>query len=311
MDEVAARSGRKSLTPAVSLIVPAYNEAGRLAETLPRLKAEYSAATGYEVIVVDDGSSDGTTEVIRAHLPGWAGATLLRMPWNQGKGNAIKAGVGVASGDRLVFMDADLSADLGGLPRLIAALDNADVALGSRAIAGSRVGYGRQHSLRQMQSKFFNGVACSMANVVASDTQCGFKAFRAEAGKLLFHLCEGKRFAFDVEVIALAQLLNLRITEVPVQWIESKGTTVRPVRDPILMIRDLVRTRRRCVRLEKLVGRRVADTSVPLPRDAWAHRIVGDPATIDVTFEEVSEVLLDDVARSQGNGAPTRETAAG
>jgi glycosyltransferase involved in cell wall biosynthesis len=309
MDDVA-RTGRRPGTPAVSLIVPAYNEAGRLAETLPRLKADYNATTGYEVIFVDDGSRDGTAEVIRAHLPGWAGATLLRMPWNQGKGNAIKAGVGVASGERLVFMDADLSTDLGGLPRLIKALDNADVALGSRAIAGSRVGYGRQHSLRHLQSKFFNGVACSMANVVASDTQCGFKAFRAEAGKLLFHLCEGKRFAFDVEVIALAQLLNLRITEVPVQWIESKGTTVRPVRDPILMVRDLIKTRRRCVRLEKVVGRQVSEASQPLPPEAWAHRI-SDPNSIDVIFEEVADVLLEDVARSQGNGAPSRESTTG
>jgi glycosyltransferase involved in cell wall biosynthesis len=309
MDDVA-RTGRRPGTPAVSLIVPAYNEAGRLAETLPRLKADYNATTGFEVIFVDDGSRDGTAEVIRAHLPGWAGATLLRMPWNQGKGNAIKAGVGVASGERLVFMDADLSTDLGGLPRLIKALDNADVALGSRAIAGSRVGYGRQHSLRHLQSKFFNGVACSMANVVASDTQCGFKAFRAEAGKLLFHLCEGKRFAFDVEVIALAQLLNLRITEVPVQWIESKGTTVRPVRDPILMVRDLIKTRRRCVRLEKVVGRQVSEASQPLPPEAWAHRI-SDPNSIDVIFEEVADVLLEDVARSQGNGAPSRESTTG
>ncbi len=305
-----ARSGPRVERPAVSLIVPAYNEAGRLAETLPRLKREYNAATGYEVIFVDDGSRDGTAEVIRAHLPGWAGATLLRMPWNQGKGNAVKAGVGVAAGDRLVFMDADLSTDLAGLPRLIRALDNADVALGSRAIAGSRVGYGRQHSLRHLQSKFFNSVACSMSGVVASDTQCGFKAFRAEAGKLLFHLCEGKRFAFDVEVIALAQLLNLRITEVPVQWIESKGTTVRPVRDPILMMRDLLKTRRRCHHLEKVVGRRVAEASQPLTPEAWAHRI-SDPNSIDVIFEEVADVLLEDVARSQGSGDPTREPSTG
>ena len=145
-----------------------------------------------------------------------------------------------------------------------------------------------------------------MTNVVASDTQCGFKAFRAEAGKLLFHLCEGKGFAFDVEVLALAQLLDLRITEVPIQWVESQGTTVRPVRDPILMIRDLMRTRRRCVRLEKLVGRRVADTSLPLPRDAWAHRIVGDPDTVDVTFDEVSEIAPRRGRRARSRTGPRR-----
>ena len=121
-----------------------------------------------------------------------------------------------------------------------------------------------------------------MVNVVASDTQCGFKAFRAPAGKLLFHLSEAKGFAFDVEVLALAQLLGFRIVEVPVEWVEAKGTTVRPIRDPLLMMRDLMRTRRRCQRLEKLFGRYVWEVA-EAPRirafgdsldelaAAWAH----------------------------------------
>jgi glycosyltransferase involved in cell wall biosynthesis len=298
--------------PMVSLIVPAYNEAGRLAHTLPRLRSEFTLDRGFEVIIVDDGSTDGTSELVESQLADWPGCTLLRMPWNQGKGSAIKAGVGISSGDRIAFMDADLSAELSDLPRLLAALDDADVSLGSRSIAGSRVSYGRSRSLRKLQSKFFNGVACAMANVVASDTQCGFKAFRADAAKLLFHLCEGKGFAFDVEVIALAQLLGLRIAEVPIQWVESEGTTIRPVRDPLIMIRDLVRTRRRCVRLETLMGRRVEEASAPLPAPAhWAHRIVGGTVTellVDVTIDgsERSEI-----SRALGTGSPARGSAAG
>jgi len=144
---------------------------------------------------------------------------------------------------------------------LLAALDNADVALGSRSIAGSRVEY--QQPMRQFQSKFFNSLACVLTQVVASDTQCGFKAFRADAGKLLFHLCEGKGFAFDVEVIALAQLLDLRIVEVPIRWVDVSGTTVRMVRDPIAMLRDVMRTRQRCLRIEKQFGRRVEDSTHP------------------------------------------------
>jgi hypothetical protein len=171
----------------------------------------------------------------------------------------VKVGVGAARGERIVFMDADLSADLECLPALLGALDTADVALGSRSIAGSRVEY--QQPMRQFQSKFFNSVACVLTQVVASDTQCGFKAFRADAGKLLFHLCEGKGFAFDIEVLALAQLLDLRIVEVPIRWVDVSGSSVRMVRDPLFMLRDVMRTRQRCLRIEKQFGRRIQQST--------------------------------------------------
>ena len=144
----------------------------------------------------------------------------------------MKAGVGMAQGERFVFMDADLSADIADLPRLLAALDNADVALGSRSIAGSRIEY--QQPMRQFQRQVLQqrGVRASL-KVVASDTQCGFKAFRADAGKAsFFHLTEGKGFAFDVEVLELAQLLDLRVVEVPIHWVDISGSSVRMVRDP-------------------------------------------------------------------------------
>jgi glycosyltransferase involved in cell wall biosynthesis len=247
--------------PLVSIIIPAYNEARNLGRTLPMLRSEFGHSESVEVIIVDDGSTDHTAELVAAHIRGWDSARLLRMPWNQGKGSAVKAGVGVARGDRLVFMDADLSADIADLPRLVAALDYADVALGSRSIAGSRVEYNA--GIRQFQSKFFNSVACVLTKVVASDTQCGFKAFRADAGKLLFHLCEGKGFAFDVEVLALAQLLRMRITEVPIHWVDVSGTSVRPFRDPYVMVRDIMRTRARCRKMERLVGRRIEEAAQP------------------------------------------------
>jgi dolichyl-phosphate beta-glucosyltransferase len=246
-----------------SLIVPTYNEARRIVSTLQVLRAEFRGQPRVEVIFVDDGSRDGTADVIATYIRDWPAARLIRSPWNQGKGAAIKAGVGLARNDRLVFMDADLSSDLDDLPRLIAALDDADVVLGSRSIAGAKVSYTRDRSMRKVQSKFFNGFACALAGVVASDTQCGFKAFRADSAKLLFHLVEGKGFAFDVEVLALAQLLDFRVVEVPIRWVEADGTTVRPVRDPLIMIRDLLRTRRRCRQLERVTGRFVWETSEP------------------------------------------------
>jgi glycosyltransferase involved in cell wall biosynthesis len=259
--------------PLVSIIIPAYNDAGNLARTLPMLRLEFGQSRDVEVIVVDDGSRDHTAELVEAHLRGWAGAKLVKLPWNQGKGSAVKAGVGIAQGERFVFMDADLSADLADLPRLIGALDNADVAVGSRSIAGSRIEY--QQPMRQFQSKFFNSVACVLTKVVASDTQCGFKAFRADAGKLLFHLTEGKGFAFDVEVLALAQLLDLRVVEVPIHWVDVSGTKVRMVRDPVLMVRDIMRTRARCRRIERRIGRSVEDSVQPgLDIDAQLHELL-------------------------------------
>jgi glycosyltransferase involved in cell wall biosynthesis len=258
----AAHAGEANWSaPLVSIIIPAYNEARNLGRTLPMLRSEFGHSTSVELIIVDDGSTDHTADLVAAHLRGWESARVLRMPWNQGKGSAVKAGVGIARGERLVFMDADLSADIADLPRLVAALDHADVALGSRSIAGSLVEY--DAAIRQFQSKFFNSVACVLTKVVASDTQCGFKAFRADAGKLLFHLCEGKGFAFDVEVLALAQLLRMRITEVPIHWVDVSGTSVRMFRDPAVMVRDIMRTRARCRKMERLVGRRIEEAAQP------------------------------------------------
>ncbi len=266
----------------VSLIIPAYNEARRLRNTIPRLRSEFEGARDVEVVFVDDGSRDGTPEVIESHIRGWSNARLIRIPWNQGKGGAVKAGVGMARGDRLVFMDADLSADLADLPRLVVALDDADVVLGSRSIAGARVTYAQDRTIRKAQSKIFNGVACAMAGVLASDTQCGFKAFRADSAKLLFHLVEGKGFAFDVEVLALAQLLELRIVEVPVHWVEAEGTTVRPVRDPLIMLRDLLRTRRRCRHLERVSGRFVWEGAEARAQMEWQQTDVNNDLPVDL-----------------------------
>jgi glycosyltransferase involved in cell wall biosynthesis len=259
--------------PVVSLIIPAYNDAENLARTLPMLRADLDRCPDVELIVVDDGSRDHTAELVATQLRGWSQAQLISLPWNQGKGSAVKAGVSAARGEQFVFMDADLSADIADLPRLLSALDDADVAIGSRSIAGSRVEY--QSSMRQFQSKFFNSVACVLTQVVASDTQCGFKAFRADAGKLLFHLCEGRGFAFDVELLALAQLLDLRVVEVPIHWVDVSGTSVRMVRDPILMVRDILRTRQRCRVLERQLGRGVEESVQPgLGLDAQMNELL-------------------------------------
>jgi glycosyltransferase involved in cell wall biosynthesis len=289
----------------VSLIIPTYNDAANLARTLPILRSEFGLSREVELIVVDDGSSDHSAELITAHLRGFADARLIQLPWNQGKGSAVKAGVNAVRGERFVFMDADLSADIADLPRLLAALNDADVAVGSRSIAGSRVEY--QQPMRQFQSKFFNSVACVLTQVVASDTQCGFKAFRTEPGKLLFHLTEGKGFAFDVEVLALAQLLEMRIVEVPIHWVDVSGTSVRTVRDPFLMIRDILRTRRRCKNLERRLGRRVEEAVRPAQDlDAQLRELL---AASDPPFDRRTPVL--DVVTDEGHETGGRRSTSG
>jgi glycosyltransferase involved in cell wall biosynthesis len=291
--------------PLVSLIIPTYNDAANLARTLPILRSEFGHSHEVELIVVDDGSSDHSAELIQAHLRGFAEARLIQLPWNQGKGSAVKAGVNAVRGERFVFMDADLSADLADLPRLLAALNDADVAVGSRSIAGSRVDY--QQPMRQFQSKFFNSVACVLTQVVASDTQCGFKAFRTEPGKLLFHLTEGKGFAFDVEVLALAQLLDMRIVEVPIHWVDVSGTSVRAIRDPFLMIRDILRTRRRCKNLERRLGRRVDEAVRPAQDlDGQLRELLAES---DASYERRSTVL--DVVGDEEREAGGRRSTSG
>lgn len=236
-----------------TLIIPAFNEAGRLSKSLPALRAHCEHRTEIDVIIVDDGSTDGTTAAARRVTAGWEAVTVLRLPWNQGKGGALKAGVAAATGERLVLMDADLSGDLADLDSLIEGLDAADIVVGSRMAAGSRAVY--ISSRRRTMSRMFNLVACSMTGLTASDTQCGYKALRAPVAKLLFHLTETAGFAIDVELLVLAELLGYSVSERAVGWQEVAGSRVRPLRDTRRMLVDVTRARRSAQRATRRWGR--------------------------------------------------------
>ncbi len=168
--------------PAVSLIIPAYNEAGRIGPGLSAI-AGYAAATrlSLEVIVVDDGSTDDTARVAEAHLQAAAHVSgrVIRSPRNRGKGHAVRAGLMAAHAPVALFSDADLSTPIEELPRLLALLDSgeADVAFGSRALDRSLIGV-RQSRMRELAGRAFNVVLRMATALPFKDTQCGFKAFR-------------------------------------------------------------------------------------------------------------------------------------
>ncbi|MCU1345933.1 MAG: glycosyl transferase family 2 [Acidimicrobiia bacterium] len=229
----SARSRGK--TP-LSIVVPAFNEAHRIPNTLPRLLELVPEEV--ELIVVDDGSTDATADLLRTFLRGRPNCAVFNLPENGGKGAAVRAGMLHAQGEVVVFMDADLSADLAALPRLVEALEHADVAIGSRKSPDAEIEKGIG---RKVVSAAFAIVTRLMTGLRFGDTQCGFKAFRRDATRLVFSHQQLDGFAFDVEILLLAHRLGLKVAEVPIRWADAEGSTVRWWIDPLKMMRDIVR----------------------------------------------------------------------
>ncbi len=207
---------------ALSVVIPAYDEAARLTPTLVRVR-EWFLRSGleYEVIVVDDGSRDATSDVARA-----GGAVVLRHEPNRGKGYAVRRGMLAARGERRLFCDADLSTPIEELPTLMDALARGfDVAIASRAVAGARVEV-HQPAYREAMGRLFNVLVQGLLLPGLSDTQCGFKLFTARAAEEAFAPCRLDGFCFDVEALYVARRRGLRIAEVPVVWRNDTASRV-------------------------------------------------------------------------------------
>ena len=230
--------------PALSVVVPAYDEEARIGRSLRLIRTYLEGhEPAFEVIVVDDGSSDGTLAAAGEAVGDDPRVRMIRLGRNRGKGAAVRAGVLQAKGDRILFSDADLSTPIEEIRVLSAALDaGIDVAFGSRAIRGSDVVV-RQPFYRQTMGKAFNLFVRVLALPGVRDSQCGFKLFRREAAQEIFRRQRLDRFAFDVEVLFLARRLGFRLAEVPVRWINSPDSRVHPVRDSSRMALDLLRLR--------------------------------------------------------------------
>ena len=231
--------------PATTLIIPAFNEADRLAPGFDRLNTAVEEGridfTNLVVLYVDDGSSDKTAETARELIRQLPHADVVEHAANVGKGGAVRTGVAVTTTPTLAFVDADFAIDPRQLPSLLTALDETPVAIGSRAVAG-HINYGS--SVRTMAGRSFNRIIRLLTNIDARDTQCGFKAIRSAHAKILFHFTTITGFAFDVELLTRAQQLNWGVSEVPVSWQDIKGSHVRVGQDSLNMLRELARARK-------------------------------------------------------------------
>jgi len=233
------------MTPRLTILVPAFNEATRLPAGMERFAAAVADGAvdigDTEVVVIDDGSTDGTSATARrllAHLPHHRVITLQA---NGGKGAAVRSGVAGTRTPYVAYMDADMAIDPHAVPSLLGALSTTDGAIGSRALVDSMVD--GTYAVRAVMGRLFNRLVTTGTGLGLQDTQCGFKAFRTPAARLLFHLVPIDRFAFDVELLARARRLGLRITEVPVQWKNVPGSTIHPLHDSVTMLSDVYRSR--------------------------------------------------------------------
>jgi dolichyl-phosphate beta-glucosyltransferase len=230
----------------LSLIIPVFNEESRILKPLPAaIQYLQSTFQKWEVIFVDDGSTDGTPDKLLEAEKLSPSIKILRTPQNHGKGAAVRFGFQQAAGDVLLFSDADFSAPIEECAKLLRRLERGfDVAIGSRGLVESNIEV-HQSWPRETMGKVFNLFIRSLLPLEFKDTQCGFKMFRREAAHIIFPRVKVEGFAFDVEVLMIAQFHQLRIAEVPVTWRDVRESKVHPIINSMEMFRDLLRIRYR------------------------------------------------------------------
>jgi glycosyltransferase involved in cell wall biosynthesis len=239
-------------SPKLSVVVPAFNEARRLTDNLLTLLSYLQTfRPEAELIVVDDGSTDGTAQVAEelfSRRPDVC-ARVLRFTENRGKGHAVRAGLLEARAPIAMFSDADLSTPITELPKIVGPIEAGayDVVFGSRALDRSLIGT-RQPWRREQGGKVFNLIVRALTGLPFADTQCGFKAFRMAAARPLIEQAQIDGFGFDVELLYLAYYAGLRLLEVPVRWDHNVGSKVRIVHDSLRMFGEVMSLRRRSAR---------------------------------------------------------------
>jgi glycosyltransferase involved in cell wall biosynthesis len=227
-----------------SIVIPAYNESGRLGATLEKVLA-YVRQQGWdaEVIVVNDGSRDNTAEIVRAFAEKNPILRLVENPGNRGKGYSVRNGILNSRGDIVVFSDADLSSPIEEMPKLLQPLAaGADIAIGSRWLR-AELQTQRQSLHRQLFGRIFNLLLRIILGLQFKDTQCGFKAFTRRAAQTILPLQRIERWGFDPEILFLARKFGFRVEEIPVRWGHSGGTRINPLMDGARMFQEMLRVR--------------------------------------------------------------------
>ncbi|MBX3043820.1 MAG: glycosyltransferase family 2 protein [Candidatus Kapabacteria bacterium] len=224
----------------ISLVIPAYNEEQRLADTLKSVLQYVSEQSlDVQIIVVDDGSSDKTSEVAGS----FSEVTVITLPKNMGKGAAVRAGMLAANCDYRFFSDADLSTPIYELPKLLnPLLRGIDVCVGSRALNSKMIKV-HQPFYREFMGKTFNKIVQLLVVKGIKDTQCGFKGFSAQAAEKIFSNTKIDGFSFDVEAIYLAKKFGFSIEEIPVEWYNDERSKVDPIKDSIRMFKEILKIR--------------------------------------------------------------------
>ncbi len=226
----------------LSIIIPAYNEEGRLPNTLDRIAAYLKAnPCRAEILVVDDGSFDGTAALVTERARTCPGIRLISNGSNRGKGYSVRHGMLEARGTIALFTDADMSTPIEEAGKLLAALKEGgfDGAIGSRALDRSLIQV-HQSAIREWAGICFNRFVRWLMGIQYSDTQCGFKGFRRERARIIFEQQRIERFGFDPEILFLAKRHNLRVAEVPVRWSHDAATKVNVAADGIRMVFELL-----------------------------------------------------------------------
>lgn len=229
----------------LSVVIPAYNEALRLRPTLEKIVA-YLRARDFtaEIVVVDDGSSDGTGDLAREVLAGQATYRILRNEPNRGKALSVKRGLLEGHGQVVLFSDADLSTPIEEADKLLAEMRNgADVAIASRQLPGSKLAV-HQPWYREIGGRAFGKLNQLVLLPGIPDSQCGFKAFTREAAHAILAHQKLTGWAFDAELLYIARRLGLQIAQVPVTWINDPNSKVKMLTDGMKMVRDLLRVKR-------------------------------------------------------------------
>lgn len=235
------------MQPSISIVIPAYNESERLNEPLREVIEFARSAGDVEIVVVDDGSSDGTRQMASAILAKAPDIPSKSIGYekNRGKGYAVRTGLKAATSPVAVFTDADLSTPLTEVSKLVDPIKAGeyDLAFGSRALDRSLIGT-HQPWRREQGGRVINLMIRTLSGLPFSDTQCGFKAFNMAKFRPLLDLMTIDRFGFDVEFLFVAQYHGLRLAEIPVRWNDVAGSKVSPIRDTRRMLSELLQIRR-------------------------------------------------------------------